>query len=83
MSQDLLNTYVIGFDRAIRETVEVKGGKLRPYVQLATGDLYRKEGVYQRTSGGGLPVHPQPLAGSTEKSASLWVVVQPNASIGG
>tara|TARA_X000000950_G_scaffold243107_1_gene297937 strand:- start:238 stop:1257 length:1020 start_codon:yes stop_codon:yes gene_type:complete len=55
MSQDLLNTYVIGFDRAIRETVEVKGGKLRPYVQLATGDLYRKEGVYQRTSGGGLP----------------------------
>lgn len=55
MSQDLLNTYVIGFDRAIRETVEVKGGKLRPYVQLATGDLYRKEGVYQRTTGGGLP----------------------------
>jgi len=55
MSQDLLNTYVIGFDRAIRETVEVKGGKLRPYVQLATGDLFRKEGVYQRTTGGGLP----------------------------
>ena len=55
MSQDLLNTYVIGFDRSIRETVEVKGGKLRPYVQLATGDLYRKEGVYQRTTGGGLP----------------------------
>jgi len=52
---NLLNTYVIGFDRAIRETVEVKGGKLRPYVQLATGDLFRKEGVYQRTAGGGLP----------------------------
>lgn len=52
---NLLNTYVIGFDRAIRETVEVKGGKLRPYVQLATGDLFRKEGVYQRTTGGGLP----------------------------
>ena len=55
MSQDLLYTYVTGFDRAIRETVEVVGGKLRPYVQLATGDLYRSEGVYQRTTGGGLP----------------------------
>lgn len=55
MSQDLLYTYVTGFDRSIRETVEIKGGKLRPYVQLATGDLYRSEGVYQRTSGGGLP----------------------------
>jgi hypothetical protein len=55
MSQDLLNTYVIGFDRSIRETVEVNGGKLRPYIMLATGDLYRKEGVYQRTTGGGLP----------------------------
>lgn len=52
---NLLDTYVIGFDRAIRETVETKGGKLRQYVQRATGDLYRKEGVYQRTSGGGLP----------------------------
>ena len=52
---NLLDTYVIGFDRAIRETVETKGGKLRPYVQLASGDLFRKEGVYQRTSGGGLP----------------------------
>ena len=40
MSQDLLNTYVIGFDRSIRETVEVNGGKLRPYIMLATGDLY-------------------------------------------
>ena len=55
MAGNLLDTYVIGFDRAIRETVETKGGKLRPYVQLATGDLFRKEGVYQRTSGGGLP----------------------------
>lgn len=52
---NLLDTYVIGFDRSIRETVEAKGGKLRPYIQLATGDLFRKEGVYQRTSGGGLP----------------------------
>ena len=55
MAGNLLDTYVIGFDRAIRETVETKGGKLRQYVQLATGDLFRKEGVYQRTSGGGLP----------------------------
>lgn len=52
---NLLDTYVTGFDRAIRETVETKGGKLRPYVQKATGDLFRKEGVYQRTTGGGLP----------------------------
>lgn len=55
MSQDLLYTYVTGFDRSIRRTVEVVGGKLRPYVRMATGDLYRKEGVYQRVSGGGLP----------------------------
>lgn len=55
MSQELLNTYITGFNRSIRETVEVKGGKLRKYVQLASGDLYRSEGVYQRTSGGGLP----------------------------
>jgi hypothetical protein len=55
MAGNLLNTYIIGFDRAIRETVETKGGKMRPYIQLATGDLFRKEGVYQRTTGGGLP----------------------------
>jgi len=55
MSENLLYTYVTGFNRTIRETLEVKGGKLRPYVDQATGDLYRSEGVYQRTSGGGLP----------------------------
>ena len=55
MAGNLLNTYIIGFDRAIRETVETKGGKMRPYIQLATGDLFRKEGIYQRTTGGGLP----------------------------
>ena len=55
MAGNLLNTYIIGFDRSIRETVETKGGKMRPYVQLATGDLFRKEGIYQRTTGGGLP----------------------------
>ena len=55
MAGNLLNTYITGFDRAIRETVETKGGKMRPYVQLATGDLFRKEGIYQRTTGGGLP----------------------------
>ena len=55
MSENLLYTYVTGFDRSIRETVEVKGGKLRPSVQLASGDLFRSEGVYQRTTGGGLP----------------------------
>ena len=55
MAGNLLNTYITGFDRAIRETVEVQGGKLRPYVTLATGDLFRKEGIYQRTTGGGIP----------------------------
>ena len=55
MAGNLLNTYITGFDRAIRETVETKGGKMRQYVQVATGDLFRKEGVYQRTTGGGLP----------------------------
>jgi hypothetical protein len=55
MSQNLSTTYVTGFDRNIRRTVEVKGGKLRDKVQLATGDLYREEGVYQRMTGGGLP----------------------------
>ena len=55
MSQDLLYTYVTGFDRSVRRTVEVQGGKLRSKVRTATGDLYRSEGVYQRISGGGLP----------------------------
>ena len=55
MSQDLLNTYVTGFDRSIRRTVEVEGGKFRSKVRLASGDLYREDGVYQRISGGGLP----------------------------
>ena len=55
MAGNLLQTYIVGYDRAIRETVETKGGKMRPYVMQATGDLFRKEGIYQRTSGGGLP----------------------------
>ena len=50
-----LNTYVTGFDRAIRRTVEVAGGKLRSKVRAATGDLFREDGVYQRITGGGLP----------------------------
>lgn len=55
MSQDLLYTYVTGFDRSVRRTVETMGGKFRSKVQQATGDLFRKEGVYQRITGGGLP----------------------------
>jgi hypothetical protein len=55
MSQDLLYTYGTGFDRSVRKTVEAIGGKFRSKVVQATGDLYRKEGVYQRISGGGLP----------------------------
>ena len=52
---DISNAYKTGFDRNIRRTVEVRGGKLRSRVRLATGDLYRDDGVYQRMSGGGLP----------------------------
>jgi hypothetical protein len=52
---EINNAYVVGFDRNVRRTVEVLGGKMRSKVQLASGDLYRKEGVYQRVSGGGLP----------------------------
>ena len=55
MSTELSNAYKTGFDRNIRRTTEVKGGKLRSKVQLATGDLYRSTGVYQLMSGGGLP----------------------------
>ena len=55
MAGNLLNTYITGFDRAIRETVETKGGKMRQYATVATGDLFRKEGIYQRTTGGGVP----------------------------
>jgi hypothetical protein len=50
-----LDTYKVGFDSTVHRTVEVKGGLLRPYVRVASGDLYRNEGVYQRMSGGGLP----------------------------
>ena len=55
MSQDLLYTYVTGFDRTIRSTVELTGGKMRQFVEQATGDLFHSDGVYQFTSGGGLP----------------------------
>ena len=55
MSAEISNAYLTGFDRNIRRTTEVKGGKLRSKVSLATGDLYREDGVYQLMSGGGLP----------------------------
>lgn len=70
MSQDLLYTYVTGFDRSIRRTVEVQGGRLRSKVQLATGDLYREEGVYQRMSGGGLPAKKTNRFGDSPVSES-------------
>jgi hypothetical protein len=54
-SQNPSNFNATGFNRSIRRTVELKGGKMRPKVQLATGDLYREEGVYPRITGGGLP----------------------------
>lgn len=49
------NFNATGFNRSIRRTVEVKGGKMRDKVQLATGDLYREKGIYPRMTGGGLP----------------------------
>jgi len=55
MSQDLLNTYKVGFDRTVRSNVEVQGGKLRQFAEVASGDLFRADGVYQFTTGGGLP----------------------------
>jgi hypothetical protein len=54
-SQNPSNFNATGFNRSIRRTVELKGGKMRSKVQLATGDLYREEGVYPRITGGGLP----------------------------
>jgi hypothetical protein len=54
-SQNPSNFNATGFNRSIRRTVELKGGKMRPKVQLASGDLYREEGVYPRITGGGLP----------------------------
>lgn len=49
------NFNATGFNRSIRRTVELKGGKMRNLVNLATGDLFREEGVYPRITGGGLP----------------------------
>ena len=49
------NFNATGFNRSILRTVEVYGGLMRSKVQLASGDLYREEGVYPRISGGGLP----------------------------
>lgn len=49
------NFNATGFNRSIIRTVETKGGKMRPLVQLATGDLYREKGVYPRITGGGRP----------------------------
>jgi hypothetical protein len=54
-SQNPSNFNATGFNRSIKRTVELKGGKMRPKVQLASGDLYREEGVYPRITGGGLP----------------------------
>ena len=55
MSQDLLYTYKTGFDQQVRSRVETRGGKLRQFAEMATGDLFRSDGVYQLTKGGGLP----------------------------
>ena len=70
MSTDLQYKYVTGFDRNIRRTTEVKGGKLRSKVRLATGDLYREEGVYELMSGGGLPTKKTNRFGDSPVSES-------------
>jgi hypothetical protein len=49
------NFNATGFNRSIRRTVELKGGKCRDLVQLASGDLYHEDGKYDLVSGGGLP----------------------------
>lgn len=54
-SQNPSNFNATGFNRSIRRNVETKGGKMRAYTQMASGDLYREEGVYPLLQGGGLP----------------------------
>jgi hypothetical protein len=54
-SQNPSNFNATGFNRSIKRNVETKGGKMRAYTNLATGDLYREEGVYPLIAGGGLP----------------------------
>jgi hypothetical protein len=49
------NFNATGFNRSIKRTVELKGGKMRDKVQMATGDLYRESGIYPFITGGGLP----------------------------
>ena len=55
MSQDLLNTYKTAFDRTVRANTEIAGGKLRQFMEVASGDQFHADGVYQFTRGGGLP----------------------------
>lgn len=62
------NFNATGFNRSIRRTVELKGGNMRQIAQLATGDLYREEGVYPRITGGGLPTKITTRAPTTPNS---------------
>ena len=55
MSQDMLYAYKTGFDRNVRSNVEIQGGKLRQFCEVASGDLFHADGVYQFSRGGGLP----------------------------
>ena len=55
MSDNPSNFNATGFNRSIRRRVELQGGNMRQLAQMATGDLYREEGVYPLIQGGGLP----------------------------
>lgn len=62
------NFNATGFERSIRRTVELKGGNMRYVAQMASGDLYREEGVYPRITGGGLPTKITTRAPTTPNS---------------
>ena len=62
------NFNATGFERSIRRTVELKGGNMRQVAQMASGDLYREEGVYPRITGGGIPTKITNRAPTTPNS---------------
>ena len=54
-STDISNFNATIFSSNLRRNLEAKGGKMRPYVTMAEGDLYREDGLYPFIKGGGLP----------------------------
>jgi len=62
----------IGFNRAIRRNVELKGGNMRAIARMATGDLYREKGIYPVITGGGLPSKITTRAPTTPNSEATY-----------